>query len=150
LRLFRNSAANLGALPVTERKVTYALKKIQQCREQGCTLEALVRSYSLNIELIRFVLSTLSPTYNAKEKKVKPMVRDFIREITEHPEYKSVIQKRSLKSVKPWVDKMDGFYKSLKAGLPVQPEKLQAETDRIFGILNLSASKLFIRSRPAR
>jgi hypothetical protein len=135
---------------MTERKVSYALKKIKQCQDCGCDIEALIRSYFLNIELIRYIQSSLSPTYNVKDKKVKPMVRDFLNEISNHPEFKAVIQKKNLKTVRPWIDKMDGFFKSMKAGHYEKPDKLQIEAQRIFGILNLSASKLFISARPVK
>jgi hypothetical protein len=81
---------------------------------------------------------------------VKPLVKDFLTEITNHPEYKTIIPRRNLKPMKPWIDKMDLFFKTLKAGNQVKADKLLVETEKIFGILNLSASKLFISSRPAK
>lgn len=110
-------------------------------------LEALLKSYHLNVELIKYMLSTFAVNYSADGKKIKVIVHDFLEEIAVNPELKSVMNKRNLKVVKPWLDKMDLFFKNLKIKQPANTKALLLETEKIFSILNISASKLFSQTK---
>ncbi len=131
---------------MTERKITYALNKIKACKEQGFETEAVIRSYHLNVNLIRYILSVASPEQIITDKKPRVLVRMFLAQMTLRPELKSIINKKSLKSLKPWLKKMDEFFKSLKLAMPVNHSAVQLETDKIFGILKISANKILIKS----
>ena len=130
---------------MTERKITLALNKIRSCKQQKYFIEALIRSYKLNVELIRYILAKASPQHSVDDKKIKVLVRIFLNEISLHPELKSIINKKSLKSLKPWLAKMDDFFKSLKMAEPAATETLLNETEKIFGILKISANKLLLK-----
>jgi len=132
---------------MTDRKITYALNKIKTSKKTGHTLEAFVRSYLLNVELIRYILSVTSPTLDLKDKKTKTLVNLLLKELTLHPELKSIIHKKSLKSLKPWLAKTDAFFKNLKMGILVNPAALQIESDKIFGLLKISANKLLLKGK---
>jgi len=130
---------------MTQRKISYALNKIKAAKKEGFHFEALIRAYQLNVELIRYMLMAVNPEHSPKDKKIKVLVKLFQDEMVIHPELKSIIHKRSLKSLKPWLSKMDHFFKTAKVSQPLDTKLLQQETEKIFGILNISANKLFAK-----
>jgi hypothetical protein len=134
---------------MTERKITYALKKIASCKEQGYYLEALLKSYHLNVSLIKYMLASSDSGFSPKGNKIKTIVSQFVKEVTVNPALKSIITKRTLKIVRPWLVKMDDFFKKLKIAQPSHLSELLEETEKIFGILNISANKLLIKSKVA-
>jgi hypothetical protein len=134
---------------MTERKITYALKKIASCKEQGYYLEALLKSYHLNVSLIKYMLASSDSGFSPKGKKIKTIVSQFVKEVTVNPALKSIITKRTLKIVRPWLVKMDDFFKKLKIAQPSHLSELLEETEKIFGVLNISANKLLIKSKVA-
>lgn len=130
---------------MTDRKITYALGRIKACKQNGYILEGLLKSYHLNVELINYILSSALPGHSLKDKKIKAIVHEFLEEIDHNPELKSIINKKSIKSLKPWLAKMDVFFKTLKIQQPGNIPELQQETEKIFGILKISANKLFVK-----
>jgi hypothetical protein len=130
---------------MTERKITYALNRIRDSREKGYLIEALIRSYLLNIDLIRFLLHVAEPGLELKGRKAKKLVKVFLEELDTQPALKKIIHKRSLKTLKPWLLKMDAYFKNLKVGSPGPTKTLQAESEKIFGILKISANKLIVQ-----
>src|SRR6185436_10121375 len=103
---------------MTIRKIQYAWNKIDACKSHGYYMEALLRNYHLNLDIIRHILSTQAEDYLVKGKKIKTIVGDFLLEIERNTQLKSILNKRNLKTVKPWLDKMDAFFKTLKQGQP--------------------------------
>lgn len=132
---------------MTERKIVYALGRIKSCKEQGFFLEALIKSYHLNVDLIKFMLSSAVPSYSTKDKKIKMIVQEFLKEIETNAKLKSILNKKNLKTVKPWLDNMDAFFKALKLQYPANVKALQSDTEKVFGILNISANKLFAKNK---
>lgn len=132
---------------MTEKKISYALNRIRSCKENGFVLEALLKSYHLNLDVIKYILADAIKGYSFKDKKIKVIVHEFMEEISVNPKLKSIMNKKNLKIVKPWLHKMDEFFKALKTGQPANTKTLQAETEKIFGILNISLSKLFIKAK---
>ena len=130
---------------MTEKKINYALARIKSCKENGYPLEGLLKSYHLNIDLIKFILTSSSPDHSFENKKVKVIVQEFLKEAGANAKLKTIINKRSIKSLKPWLSKMDLFFKSLKIHYPSNMASLQDETEKIFGILKISANKLFVK-----
>jgi hypothetical protein len=130
---------------MTEKKITYALNRIKTCKDNKYLLEALLRSYHLNVELLKFILESCSDEYSVKNQKVKVIIHEFLDEIDGNAKLKSIINKRSIKSVKPWMAKMDVFFKTLKLRQPSNIGALQQETEKIFGILKISTNKLFVK-----
>lgn len=127
---------------MTEKKITYALNKIKQCKATKHSLEALLISYHLNLDLIKFIIKKASPEYSFDGKKVKEIVKEFHKEASSNPALKSIITKRSVKSLKPWLLKMESFFKGLKLEYPTNISLLQTESEKICGILKISANKL--------
>lgn len=132
---------------MTERKIVYALNRIKSCKEQGFYLEALIKNYHLNVDLIKFMLSNAVPKYSAKDKKIKVIVQEFLKEIETNAKLKAILNKKNLKTVKPWLDNMDAFFKALKLQYPANVKTLQSDTEKVFGILNISANKLFVKNK---
>jgi len=128
---------------MTEKKITYALARIKSCKENGYPLEGLLKSYHLNVDLLKFILARTLPDYPFENKKVKVLVNDLLRATDTNPALKTIINKRSVKSLKPWLTKMDAFIRNLKVTYPSNMTSLQDETGKIFGILKISANKLF-------
>lgn len=127
---------------MTEKKITYAWNRISACKENGFLLEALLKNYHLNLDIIRYILSTYSD-YSVKDKKIKVVVHDFLEETTVNPKLKAILNKKNLKTLKPWLDKMDIFFKALKYRNPSTTKNLQLETEKIFAMLHISVNKLF-------
>ena len=130
---------------MTEKKITYALNRINACKKDGYPLEGLIKSYHLNVDLIKFILASSSAGHSFENKKIKVIVHEFLKEIDTNPTLKTVINKRSIKSLKPWLAKIDYFLKSLKTAYPTNFSALHDETEKIFGILKISANKLFVK-----
>lgn len=131
---------------MTERKITYALSRITSAKQNGYSLEALLKSYHLNVELVKFILSSTSKEHSFENKKIKIIVQEFIEEIEQDAELKTIIHKRSIKSLKLWLSKMDVFFKNLKLQQPKNISQLQDETEKIFGLLKISTNKLFVKN----
>ncbi|WP_317899405.1 hypothetical protein [Aurantibacillus circumpalustris] len=130
---------------MTEKKINFALGRIKACKTNKCPLEALIRSYHLNIDLLKFIFVRAVPGYELENKKVKVIVAEFLKELDNNMALKTFINKRSIKSLKPWLSKMDLFFKSLKLGQQKNIASLQDETEKIFGILKISTNKLFVK-----
>lgn len=132
---------------MTERKITYAWNRINTCKQNGFLTEALLKNYHLNLDIIRYILVTYATDYSVKDKKIKVIVDDFTEEIGVNPKLKSIINKKNLKVVKPWLAKMDAYFKALKNTSPYNTKSLQQETEKIFALLNISVNKLFTSAR---
>ena len=110
-------------------------------------MEALLRTYQLNVELIRYLHRSSGPSEELKDKKIKTLLKGFLHSLDSHPELRSIINKRSLKALKPWLVKMDDYFHQLKLGIFIHPKPLQSESEKILGILRISASKLFLKTK---
>jgi len=131
---------------MTSKKISSTLLKIKSCRQSGYHTEALIRTYHLNLDLIRFLLSANTPDKKLSDKKAKELVSDLVKNIDEYPKLKTLITKKSAKSLKPWLDKMDAFFKSLKTKQAFGISGLQSESEKILAILNISLGKLQAKS----
>ncbi len=130
---------------MTERKIQFALKRIVSSREKGYYPEALIRTYHLNLEILRYILATCVEDYHAKDKKVKVLVADLAHESEKNASLHTILSKKNLKAIKPWLGKMEVFFKTLKHKLPANSRALQQEGEKIAGLLNISVNKLFSR-----
>ena len=108
-------------------------------------MEALMRLYLLNVSMIKFILSVLTPELDLKDEKIKTTLKIFIRELSLHPEMKSVIQKKSLKSLQSWLEKTDSYFKSIKMGVSLPTSSLYSETEQVCALLKISVSKVLLR-----
>lgn len=143
------AAATLFNYYMTERKILYALNRIKSCKEHGFALEALIKNYHLNLDIIKHILSSSIEDYSAKDKKIKMIVNELMEEISVNNKLKAILNKKNLKTVKPWLLKMEDFFRALKMTYPTPTnlKALQSETEKIFGILNISVNKLFIKNK---
>lgn len=132
---------------MTEKKITYALNKIKAAKEKGYLMEALLRTYHLNADIIRYILDTCSEDYLTKDKKVKAIFNKFLEEISVNQKLKAILAKKNLKTLKPWLGKMDVFFKTLKMRQPANMKDLQQEAEKIMGMLNISVSKMFAHNK---
>lgn len=130
---------------MTEKKITYALARIKACKENGYALEGLIKSYHLNTDLVKFILASTSQEHSFENKKIKAIVHELLKEMDTNAALKTIINKRSIKTLKPWLSKMDTFLKNLRLAYPGNLAPLQDETEKIFGILKISANKLFVK-----
>ena len=123
------------------------MNRIKACKEQGFMLEALIKTYHLNVELIKYILSTCSEDYLTKDKKIKAVFHKFQEEVLVNPKLRATLSKKNLKILKPWFDKIDVFFKALKMRQPANTKALQLESEKIMALLNISASKLFAQNK---
>ena len=130
---------------MTEKKITYTLSQIKACKDNKHHTEALILSYHLNVDLLKFIFRSNAPGNSFENKKIKVILTEFIKELDNNTALKTIINKRSIKSLKPWLSKMDLFFKGLKLQYPKNITALQDESEKIFGILKISANKLFVK-----
>ena len=128
---------------MTQRKVLFALKKIELAKQHGFFTEALIKNYHLNLQLLKFIFSYCSTTKSIQDKKTKLLLVELTKELNTNPQLKAIISKKSLKNINPWVLKIDLFFKTLKLKEPANIKLLLAEGEQVLGILNISASKIF-------
>jgi len=132
---------------MTHKKISNTLLKIQACHKAGYSLEALLMSYHLNLEMLRFMLGHSNKSYSFENKKLKELLHDFNEELSTNAALKSLINKKSFKLVKTWLHKMDLFFKKLKLGSPSNTKALYFETEKIFMLLNISVNKLLAKNK---
>jgi hypothetical protein len=130
---------------MTEKKISLALSRIKKYKAERRPLEALLSTYYLNLDLIKFILTKASPGYKFEGKKLKEILKDCHEQALSNTVLKPIIAKRSIKSCKSWSLKMDTFFKSLKLEFPANISSLLAESETICGILKISASKLLVK-----
>lgn len=82
-----------------------------------------------------------------EEMKPKHIVDALIALIDVQMHLKSYITKRNLKALKPWLSKMDDFFKTLKTKEPSNTHQLIVESENILAILKISASKLIVSEK---
>ncbi len=108
-------------------------------------MEGLFLNYHLNIEILKFISLKVSPdkllTGNLKPKEI---VNNLISELRAQPESKAIISKKNLKTLKPWLLKMDTYIKLLRIKKPSNAKALLLESEKIFAILNISLKKILV------
>jgi hypothetical protein len=127
--------------PMTKRQIILARKKIDKSKNEGYHLDALIKNYHLNLEILKYISLNLNPGLPSKNLKPKQILNALITEIKKHPDSK-FISKKSLKPLKPWLVKMDAYFKILKNKPPVNTTILFAETEKIFNLLYISFTKM--------
>jgi hypothetical protein len=132
---------------MTPKKITAALKAIHASKEDGYLLEAVLKSYHLNISLVRFIFLYAKPEYSLEGKKLKTFTRDFSNEMSSNPALRSVINKKTFKAVKNWLDKMDIYFKQLRFEQPSNTKLILSDSEKVFATLSISANKLFAARR---
>lgn len=130
---------------MNNRQISIALKKIDDCKTNSHLIEALVLSYHLNLSVLKYIFRSVVPLHNSEGKKPKLIVKEFSEKLNADLNLKSLITKKSFKSVKLWMGKMDLYFKSLKAGEPQQSRQLLQESEKIFALLHISLKKLGAR-----
>ncbi len=132
---------------MTERKLVFALKKIEAAFNKGFYLEALLSNYHLNIDLLKLIYSKSGLTRSAEDKKIKVLISELNEEINKDDKLKTLIAKKNLKIVKVWASKMDAYFKILKHKSPENSKSMYIESQKIFAILNMSAHKIFAQGK---
>lgn len=128
---------------MTKRNLETALKRINDCKQNGYLLEALLRNYELNLALVKLMIQRARPDYDFEGKKIKTIIRDFNDELGANPELKAIINKKAFGLVKTWLSKMDSYFKALKLGKLSGATVLLSETEKISGVLTISVRKFF-------
>ena len=127
---------------MTQRKITFALKKINTSKQQQNYTEALVRNYHLNLDLLKYIFSNCCATKTEHNKKASVLISELLRELDKNSHRRSLISKKSLKEIMPWALKMEAFFKFLKHKQPSNTKLLLNEGEKILAILNISANKI--------
>jgi hypothetical protein len=125
---------------MTKRKIILSQKKIEKSKNQGYHTEALIKYYHLNVEVLKFISSKLNPGFSSKNLKAKTVLIALISEIKKQPGSK-LIAKKSLKALKPWLNKMDIYFKTLKVKNPLNTMNMIVESEKIFSLLYISFTK---------
>jgi len=129
-------------------QINITLKKIEKSKKNGCLIEALLANYHLNIEILKFISLKINPDFLVKNVKPKEILNALIPVVNNEHSSKAIINKKNLKILKPWLTKMDTFFKILKIKSPSGVKHLILESERIFSVLNISLAKIFIGSKP--
>jgi hypothetical protein len=129
---------------MTRRQIILAQKKIEKSKSDGYFLEALIKNYHLNLEILKFISFKINPDKSTKNLKAKELLSLVIDEIHAQPKSKIIISKKNLKMLKPWLVKMDFYLKTLKMKSPTNTKSLLHECEKIFAVLNISLAKIHI------
>lgn len=129
---------------MTKKQILLSLKKIEKSRTDGYPQDALFKNYHLNIELLKFLLSKVDPGKSLENLKPKELLNLLITEVGNKASAKAVINKKNLKSLKPWLAKMDLYIKTLKVKEPSNTKSLLSESEKIFSLLHISVTKLLV------
>lgn len=129
---------------MTEKKIKLILKDIEECKKDGHHLEALLINYHLNLDILKLIASKVCAQKPEEGSKAKHILECIIEGINSESRLKTTINKKNLKMLKPWLAKMDLFFKSLKLKRPTNSQTLLNEGEKIFAVLNLSATKIFV------
>lgn len=127
---------------MTDKKISTQLQRIAQCKRNKYTTEALINSYHLNAELLKFIFLKTTPDYEFENKKFKSVVKDFQKQLLVNAALKSAITKQSVKSLKVWLAKMDTFFKVTKSHPAGNTLQLLHESEKICAILMISTKKI--------
>ncbi len=133
---------------MTKSQIIYTLKKIEKAKVAGYFIEALFMKYHLNIGVLKYISSRIDPSNNVTNKKPKEVLGDLISAVNSRPTSKTIVNKKNLKILKPWLNKMDEYLKILKVKSPTTTKNLLLESEKIFTILNISLTKIFIGAKP--
>jgi hypothetical protein len=131
---------------MNQSQIRKAVEKIEKCKRGGYLVEAQALAFHLNVQLVKFILSSRgkNPVGN---RKFKSLLGEFSKQLDTNHELQGIISKKNLKAIKPWQKKMDAWFKSLRTNKPVAGRSLLAETEKIFLLLNISATKVMINGR---
>jgi len=129
---------------MTEQKILYSIKKFELCKGRGYNLEAVLRVYHLNIKMLKFLSVRLLAVEHNDDVKPKHIVNQLVEQLNLNTSLKTTINKKNLKTLKPWLTKMDTFMKTLKHREPSNTKTLLAESEQILGILKISVTKILI------
>lgn len=127
---------------MTQRKVLFALKKINSSKQQGNFTEALIKNYHLNLHLVKYIFSNCCASKTTFNKKLSILLNELLYEIENHPNIKCVISKKSIKQILPWALKMELFFKLLKIKEPANTKLLLTESESVLAILSISSAKI--------
>lgn len=120
---------------MNKRKLQLNLNKIKKSKKDGHQLEVLVLTYQLNLNLIKSILESVLPNIALKNKKPKDVIDLLLHEYNFNSNLKSILNKKSVKSIQGWVKKMDVFFKALKVEMPKNITALQKQGDLVFSFL---------------
>ncbi|MEI6019500.1 MAG: hypothetical protein WCR21_00085 [Bacteroidota bacterium] len=129
---------------MTKRQVLIAKTKIDFCKKEKNNLEALIRIYHLNMDLLCFIVESSIPNLSLHNKKNKEILELFSLELEVNSNLKTIISKKSSKPIKAWFKQMDVFIKALKRKVPQKITVLMQQGESNFLLLNMSANKLFL------
>lgn len=121
------------------------MQKIESSAGAYFFIEALLRSYHLNLELLCFIMHNARQDYQTEGKKPRQILKEMAREMDVNETLKGFINKKTFKLVKTWMSKMDDYYKTLRVSEPSNTKQLFHESQKIFSLLNISLIKLSAR-----
>jgi hypothetical protein len=128
---------------MNKTQIAKALKQIEKSKDGGYTQDALIKKYHLNLDLLRFISLKFNAQLSVTELKPKALLNHVINEVEGKATSKAIITKKNLKSLKPWLHKMDVYLKTLKIRQPNNTKSLLHESEKIFTLLNIAVAKLF-------
>jgi hypothetical protein len=127
---------------MTTRKVNTAMNMVTSASDKGFYLEALLRTYHMNLSLMKHILASGSSGAATEGKKLKPFLKKFFKNHKRSEKLKSTISSQSVKSLQVWLEKTDTFFRTLKMRQPANTKQLLEESTRIAGMLSISLNKV--------
>lgn len=133
---------------MTRKQIDNRLKNIEECKEQGFLIEAFIHSYHLNLDVIKFLLGKLTNNSgDVKSMKVKEILSLLILEVETNVNSKTIIRKKNLKVLKPWLVEVDDFFKEVKTQVPTNTKQALLHGEKIFALLNMSLAKVQLNKK---
>jgi len=125
---------------MTTRKILNVTKRIEVLRSNNAQLEALILSYHLNYNLLKFLYTKLRAD-NPDSSKLKLIITDFESQLEQNPDLKRILSKKNFKIAKFALVKTEAILKALKSKLPANTSKLLLENINANHLLSISVNK---------
>ncbi|MCA6437266.1 MAG: hypothetical protein ACK5QC_10280 [Bacteroidota bacterium] len=125
---------------MTTRKILNVTRKIEALRSNNAQLEALILSYHLNYNLLKFLYNKLKVN-RPDNSKLKLIITDIESQLEQNPELKRILSKKNFKVAKFTLVKTESILKALKSKLPANTSKLLLENINANHLLSISVNK---------
>lgn len=127
---------------MTKKQIDSSLKKIHLLADQKQLLDASIQLYHLNVNMLRAIENSMQMNPSNKVLKPKDLVKLIVGNIEGDHSQKSIINKKNLKVLKPWIELSDRFFKDMRVNYPKNIHSFYAHNEKIFSLLQMSVVKM--------
>jgi hypothetical protein len=127
---------------MTTKKVLNTLQLVKQCKEQECFMEALIIAYQSCTLLLKDIGKKVVTETGDPIKKPKAILKVILQMADTDERLKKLLGKKSLKTLKPWYEKMDVFFDTIKQQNPRNTKTLLEEAEYALNILHITHQRV--------